>query len=105
MDVFQRAQTEDKPIGLRTNRDKPSGLYVGYVGEFNEKVIQLKSVSKEGLDDGIIVVKLKDVFGVEFNDRYLQRLDLLYKSEDKPEPKTADSADTDPEDEDFMIRF
>src|SRR6478609_3859361 len=105
-DVFQRAQAENKPVGLRTDRENPKGMYVGYVEEFTERIIQLKAISKQGLEDGITVVKLKDVFGVEFNDRYLKRVDLLYKSEHKLDSsKERDSAEPDSVNEDFMIKL
>jgi hypothetical protein len=103
--IFEQAQAENKLVGIRTNREEPTKFYVGYVVEFNEKTIQLKAVSRQGWDEGSILLKLKDVFGVDFDDRYLRRLDLLYKSDDKPKPKAADSAEPDLEDEDFMIQF
>lgn len=106
VDVFQRAQAENKPVGLRTDRENPKGMYVGYVEEFTERIIQLKAITKQGLEDGVTVVKLKDVFGVEFNDRYLKRVDLLYKSDHKLDlTKERDSAEPDSADEDFMVKL
>jgi hypothetical protein len=79
MNLFQvllkQAQDENKPAAFRINASDGPRLYLGYLLDYNEETISVRSLTTQGLPNGILVFKTPDLFGVDFDDIYLRRLE------------------------------
>ncbi|ALJ00075.1 hypothetical protein [Rufibacter tibetensis] len=74
--LLQTAKEEEKPVALRANSPDGPKLYLGYLLDHNEETISLKSLSQQGLPNGIVIIRTTDLFGVDFDDIFLRRLEV-----------------------------
>ena len=77
--LFEVAKTEGTLIAIYTDTDAVSRFAAGYIQEYDETMVYLQSISPEGNDDGCEYIKVEDIFQVEYNSRYLRRLQLLLR--------------------------
>lgn len=77
--LFEAAKTEEKLIAIHTDKEIVSRFAAGYIHEYDDTMVYLKSVDPEGNDDGYIYIQIADVYQVEYNSRYLNRLQLLIR--------------------------
>ncbi|WP_205500001.1 hypothetical protein [Rufibacter psychrotolerans] len=73
--ILQQAKEEDKPVALRLHAPEGPKLYLGYLLDYNEETISLRSLTQQGLPNGILILKTSDLFGVDFDDIFLRRLE------------------------------
>ena len=77
--LFEASKTEEKLIAIYTDNDAPSRFDSGYIQEYDDTMVYLKSVDREGNDDGYVYFKVDDIYEVRYNNRYLNRLQLLIR--------------------------
>ncbi|WP_207431635.1 hypothetical protein [Sabulibacter ruber] len=74
--ILQQAKEEDKPVALRTHGNDGPKVYLGYLLDYNEETISVRSMTAQGLPNGILILKTTDLFGVDIDDIFLRRLEI-----------------------------
>ncbi|MBC3541189.1 hypothetical protein ACFSC6_03335 [Rufibacter sediminis] len=74
--LLQKSKEEEKPVTLRVNAADGTKLHFGYLLDHNEDTVSLRSISQQGLPNGILIIRTSDLFGVDFDDVFLRRLEV-----------------------------
>ena len=77
-------------IGVRKYEDGDD-LFVGYIVDYNDVLIQLQQVTKYGLEDGVVILKIEDVETFEFEDDYIKAYQYLFENANKIKEQTVKS--------------
>ena len=75
--LFETSKAEGKLISIRTDIDDVSRFAAGYIQEYDDTMVYLRSIDPEGNDDGYTYIKTEEIYQVDYNNRYLKRLQLL----------------------------
>lgn len=70
-------------VSIFTDRFQPDKCVAGIIEAISNKQFLMKHISPEGLYDGYVIRNLEDVFRVDFNGLYEQRLFKLYMSQNQ----------------------
>ena len=73
---LKQVQENNKLITIRTNTDDADKFNVGYILNFNDEFVTVKSINAQGLPFGVFTIKISDIYGVDMNDNYLRKLEL-----------------------------
>ncbi len=73
---LKQANENNKLVSIRTNSDEASKFSVGYVLGLNDDQVSIKSISPQGMPDGVFTVKTADIYGIDMNDNYIRKLEL-----------------------------
>lgn len=74
-----------KIIGIRKSNDI---LYVGYIVDFNDLLVEMQQVTKYGREDGLIIIKIANVETFETDDEYLKSYQFLFQNYTKIKKQT-----------------
>ncbi|MFC6998939.1 hypothetical protein [Rufibacter roseus] len=74
--LLKQAKDENKPVTLREQGPDGSKFYFGYLLDYNDDTISVRAITSQGLPNGILILKSSDLFGVDFDDIYLRRLEI-----------------------------
>lgn len=66
-----------KPASIYTDCEETSKFHFGYVLAVNEKEIALQLISPDGEDDGLTVINTENVFRVETDGQYSEKMKKL----------------------------
>jgi hypothetical protein len=77
-------------IGVRKYEDDDE-LYLGYIIEYSDLLIQMQQVSKYGLKDGVIILKIEDVETFEVEDDYVKAYQFLLENAKEIKEQTVES--------------
>jgi hypothetical protein len=81
--LLKKAKKENKMVAYRTNTDTGERFGVGYVLDYNDETITFKSISPQGFNDGIFIIRTTDLYGMDFDDIYCRRLELKEAQRDQ----------------------
>jgi hypothetical protein len=76
--ILKRSIKEGKIISVYTNRYQPEKCSVGFIDSLTSEHFIMKHVTPEGISDGFIVRRIEDIFRVDVDGEYEQRINLLY---------------------------
>lgn len=76
--ALKRSIKESLMISIFSNGYQPEKCSVGFVEKLSNEQVLVKHVTQEGLYDGFIIRKLKDIFRIDIDGQYERRLALLY---------------------------
>jgi hypothetical protein len=71
-DILQRAQRNRRVVSLRTS----SGLFLGYVLNYNPELLVLRTITRQGLPTGVQTISLNTVTQIHFDDRYVRLIEF-----------------------------
>ncbi|WP_181307010.1 hypothetical protein [Rufibacter sp. XAAS-G3-1] len=74
--LLQKSIEEQKPVTLRVNASDGPKLHFGYLLDQNEETVSIRSISQQGLPNGITIIRTTDLFGADFDDVFLRRLEI-----------------------------
>jgi len=74
IEYLEKAKKESKLISIRSNTDDTDKFSAGFVLSITDEVISIKAINPHGLPDGIFIIKKTDIYGIDFDDKYLKRL-------------------------------
>lgn len=61
-----------------TNSEQPDKCSVGFVGALTEGHVLINHVTYTGLSDGFAIRRVEDIFRIDFDGQYEQKLEKLY---------------------------
>lgn len=70
---------KNKIVSIYSNYEDRSHFVAGFVKSFSEEDVIIKHISPEGYSDGIIVIKADDIFQIEYDGKYENRIEQLFK--------------------------
>lgn len=73
-EYLEKAKKENSLIAIRSNTDDTDKFSAGYVLQLTDDIISIKAINPHGLPDGVFIIKTTDLYGIDFDDRYLKRL-------------------------------
>jgi hypothetical protein len=76
--VLKQSFEEGSIISVYSNKYEPEKSSVGFINYLSTEQFVMKHVTPEGINDGYIIRRVKDIFMVETSGEYEQRLKLLY---------------------------
>jgi hypothetical protein len=78
-----QAKENNQLVAIRTNSEDGDQFIVGHLLHFNEDTISIKAINPKGQPDGVFTIKTEDLYGIDFDDQYIQKLELKLKNFDK----------------------
>ena len=81
-DILKNAKETGQLISIRTDRANCDRFSVGKIISFNEDILHFKEFTSNGQEDGIESIKMEDIFGVDIDDIYLNKIILKQKYSD-----------------------
>lgn len=73
-EYLDKAKKENKLIAIRSNTDDTDKFSAGFILSISDETISIKAINPHGLPDGIYTIKKSDLYGIDFDDKYLKRL-------------------------------
>lgn len=74
--ILKTSKNNKQLIGIRLY-DNGDDFFLGFVEYFNELIIQLRKFNKDGIDDGIIILKINDIENFDFDSKYIKSYQKL----------------------------
>lgn len=73
-DIIKKAQNLQNLLCVYTNKEDTSTFSLGYIQKVTNNDILINSISTRGRYDGYIVKKIKDIFLIEENNKYIHKV-------------------------------
>jgi len=73
IECFEESKEKESIISIFDEKDNIGNFHVGYVKEIFENSILIQSYNKYGMTDGLILIRLVDIFKVEKETEYLMK--------------------------------
>lgn len=78
LSVLKRSFEKGIIVSVYSNRYEPGASSAGFIDAISEEQFVMKHVTPEGISDGYIIRRMEDVFRIDIEGEYEQRLQLLY---------------------------
>ncbi len=78
--IAEKAQRENRLLSVYEEKDNPSKFWVGYVKGLDGENIYLDLVGENGSDEGFSLIKWEGIHQVDYDDRYLRRIQFLHEN-------------------------
>ena len=85
--ILKQCQSLNKLIAVYTNKSDYDRFAVGYIAGITEAEILLYCISPNGGYDGYFVCCIDDIFRLEYDTQYLEKIGLLISDKDVKLPK------------------
>ena len=83
---------EKKKVCLYTNHEETSNFIYGYILSINEETVTLYLITSDGKYDGVLVKQLSEIFRIEIDTQYVEKMKKLESLSELPEfPYSIDS--------------
>jgi hypothetical protein len=76
--VLKDAKKRNDVVAIHVNPDDQELFEAGYVAHVDDDWVSLKSLSKHGVMDGLIIIQLADILAYGEDSEYLRGLDMLW---------------------------
>ena len=77
---------ESKPVSLYSDKEDTEHFSCGYILGATQEDVVLCSITPNGLYDGFLVLKTANIFAVEYDDQYTQKIQALYTAREQKHP-------------------
>jgi hypothetical protein len=78
--ILQNALKENALVGIRTDREDWDESLIGFITGLDDQSVTINELDKDGVLTGSTIILLADIVSLDFDDRYQQRLRLIYDS-------------------------
>ena len=76
---------EKKRVCLYTNHEETSNFIYGYILSINEETVTLYLITSDGKYDGVLVKQLSEIFRIEIDTQYVEKMKKLESLSELPE--------------------
>ncbi|MBS7530232.1 hypothetical protein IC619_006965 [Hazenella sp. IB182353] len=76
--MIKRVQAEQKVVSIYANPEQPDASIVGYIHRASYDDVLIRHLTPEGKQDGYVLQRISDIFQLDVDGDYEQRLALLY---------------------------
>jgi len=85
---INNALNEKELISIFTDKENTDNFSAGFVIILNEETLIFNSINPDGMDDGLEVININDIYEIAYDDQYLKRLKFLRENSDEFIKKT-----------------
>lgn len=78
LSVLTRSLNEGLVVSVYSDQNEPANCSVGFIDALSSEQFVMKHITPEGINDGYIIRRLKDIFRVDINGEYERKIGLLY---------------------------
>lgn len=78
LETIKKSLNEDLIVSIFTNRNAPDKCICGFIDAISDEQFVLKHISVDGFYDGYHIRRVDDIFRVDINGKYEDRLKYLY---------------------------
>lgn len=75
---LKRSMSQNVIVSVFSDREQPDKCSVGYIDTIAEEQVLIKHVTPTGMVDGFMIRRLEDVFRVDIDGQYEQKIQQLY---------------------------
>nr|WP_319997638.1 hypothetical protein [uncultured Draconibacterium sp.] len=75
-ELLEKSKTDKKIIGIRLYGDEDN-FWLGYIEDYNDKIIQLRYFDKLGLEDGLVIEQQDKIDSIDFDSEYEKTYEYL----------------------------
>lgn len=79
LETIKKSLNQNLIVSIFTNRNTPGNCICGFIDEISDEQFVLKHISVDGFYDGYHIRKIDDIFRVDINGKYEDRLQYLYE--------------------------
>lgn len=83
LEIIRRLCKRHKFCGIYTDRSEADKFDAGYIEAFDEEYILMSAVSPDGEYDGYVVIPVKNIFQIDYDNIYLKDVEKFYRYEKK----------------------
>ena len=83
-DTMEKAQNLHTMLCIYTNQEDTSSFSLGYIQNMTNSEVLIESINSQGNYDGYIVKNIKDIFLIEENNKYIQKVTFLHDKSNTP---------------------
>ncbi len=76
---LREAQKLKRTIAIYIDAQEMESFYFGFINSIDEEYAYINHISRNGEEDGIAVIRLCDIFRVEYGGEYSARIEKLYR--------------------------
>lgn len=76
---LKKLKLQNIPVSIYTDSDDPEYFSFGYIAGVDDEFVYLSHITPRGLEDGILLKRLDEVFRLEYSGEYEKRLVRLYR--------------------------
>lgn len=87
--VLKKAFEQNKVVSLFINTEEPDKCNTGYIAALNEREVSLLMLSDSGNVAALSVLNISQVFRIDMDGEYEQRLDDAHRQVGNPHPSFA----------------
>ena len=87
IDVIKKYFNENAVVSIYNNFDDTSVFEVGYINTYNDSEILLSSINERGEYAGYILFHIDDIFRIEANGEYEEKIKNLYSLKNQKHEK------------------
>jgi len=89
--ILLNEMAKKKMVSLYTDTSETDKFAVGFILGVNDDFLLLNSIETNGMNDGLYLMQLEDVFRVSFDGEYEEKIKKLYEMQgQKPMPNMQD---------------
>jgi hypothetical protein len=86
--LILQAKESRKLISVYIDKDNIENFVAGLVKDIREDMVYLQSYDPNGFEDGVIVLRLADIYHLEYDNKYLKSLEKVIPHVDKIQKNT-----------------
>lgn len=75
-EVFEKSKTDKKIIGIRLYGEGDD-FWLGYIEDYNDKIIQLRYFDILGFEDGLVIEQQENIDSIDFDSEYEKTYEFL----------------------------
>lgn len=83
---IRAGQGDGRPVAVYTDCEDTGRFSCGYISAVTQDELLLSAVSPAGRYDGFLIVRTEDVFALERDSRYTDKIDRLYRARGQRHP-------------------
>ncbi|MBQ5591140.1 MAG: hypothetical protein IIU65_05610 [Clostridia bacterium] len=87
INVIKKYFNENAVVSIYSDSDDTAVFEVGYINTYNDYEVLLSSINKRGEYDGYILLRIEDIFHIEANGEYEEKVEKLYSIKNQKHEK------------------
>ncbi len=78
-----QAKRNNQLVAIRTDDEDADKFSVGHLLGINDDTVSIRAINPKGQPDGVFTVRTENLYGIDLDDRYIQKLELKSNNLDK----------------------
>jgi len=75
--IIEKMHSQKKLCAIYSNKNEEDSFEVGYIEKIDKTHIIISAISPDGQYDGVVVIRIDDIFQIDYDNIYLKNLEKL----------------------------